>query len=125
MEIQSAVAGIATASAVMAGAALAGTMAGSLIAQIPAPTSEWAGLIGQMGIGGVLVWYLYYTTSVLMPRLHEQHQAAIDVIINQFREDLRLEREASRIVHEDLRELILRLQHRPCLLTDDPSDDKG
>jgi hypothetical protein len=89
------------------------------VAQIPPPASDWAGLVGQLGIGGILVWYLYYTTSVLMPKIHDQHHSAISEIVTQFREDLRLEREASQLIHEDLRELLVRLGKRPCLLEDD------
>ncbi len=119
MVLRSALVGAATISGVVAGAALAGTMVSTVISQAPPPASDWAGLVGQMGIGGILVWYLYYTTSVLIPRLHDRHQTAIRVIVSQFREDLRLERETGRVIHEDLRELILRLKHRPCLLNDD------
>jgi len=119
MGLRSAAAGAATISAVMAGAALAGSMFSTVVAQIPAPASDWAGLVGQLGIGGILVWYLYFTTSVLLPRIHDQHQAAIKDIVSQFRDDLRLEREASQAIHEDLRELLVRLGSRPCLLEED------
>ena len=48
------------------------------------PTGDlgnWLGFISNFGIGGVLVWYLYYTTSVLVPRMHDTHQSAIREIV--------------------------------------------
>jgi hypothetical protein len=124
MGFQHAVVGAATISFIMGSAALAGTMVSTVVAQIPPPASDWAGLVGQMGIGGILVWYLYYTTSVLLPRIHDQHQKAITVIVDQFREDLRLEREQSKAMHGDLRELLMRLGSRPCLLENEDTDSE-
>ncbi len=59
---------------------------------------------GPLGIGGVLVWYLWYTTSVTWPKKDEEHrkerteiQAAysktLDTIVERFDNSLTSERE--------------------------------
>jgi hypothetical protein len=85
--------------------------------------SEWLGFFSNFGIGGVLAWYLYYTTSVLAPRMHDAHQAAIRDIVSEFRSDLKEERTLRMKMHEDLMErhqdlraLLARLASRPCLV---------
>jgi hypothetical protein len=92
------------------------------------PTGDlgnWLAFISNFGIGGVLVWYLYHTTSVLVPRLHDTHQSAIREIVAEFRSDLKEERtlrmkmhEDLMEMHQDLRALLARLAMRPCLLDD-------
>ena len=80
--------------------------------------AEWINLFGQMGIGGILCWYLYFTTSVLMPRLYDAQQSGIRQIVEQFREDLQSERGLRMVMHDDLQTLLSRLSQRPCLLPD-------
>lgn len=97
------------------------------------PTGDlgnWLSFISNFGIGGVLVWYLYHTTSVLMPRLHDTHQAAIREIVAEFRSDLKEERtlrtkmhQDLMAMHQDLRSLLARLNTRPHLPEND--DQKG
>jgi hypothetical protein len=36
-----------------------------------------AKLVGNLGIVGVLVWYLYYTTSVTFPRICQEFQVSV------------------------------------------------
>ena len=48
---------------------------------------DWQTLFGQAGVVGVLVWYLYYTTSIAFPKV---------------RQDFRDELAADRKHHEDL-----------------------
>lgn len=93
------------------------------------PTGDfgnWLGFISNFGIGGVLVWYLYYTTSVLVPRMQDTHQAAIREIVAEFRSDLKDERNLRMQMHgdlmemhQDLRALLTKLGMRPCLLDDE------
>ena len=85
--------------------------------------NEWVSFLSSAGIGGVLVWYLYYTTSVLVPRMHDTHQAAIREIVAEFRSDLKEERtlrmemhQDLMEMHQDLRALLAKLGMRPCLL---------
>lgn len=85
--------------------------------------NDWLAFIANFGIGGILVWYLYYTTSVLAPRTHDAHQAAIREIVAEFRSDLKEERNLRMkmhddlmAMHQDLRALLAKLGMRPCLL---------
>lgn len=82
------------------------------------PELDWFSVFSNLGIGGVLVWYLYYTTSVLWPKIHETHQSAITAIIAEFRTDLREERQLRVSMHNDLQSLLQKLGQRPCLLPD-------
>jgi|GEM_PF-7086989 len=75
----------------------------------------WQLLIGQLGIGGALVWYLYYTTSVVFPRMHDEHREDMKLVINQFRDDMHQERQVRESMHGDVKVLLSRLGERPCL----------
>lgn len=33
----------------------------------------WGAIVGQLGVVAVLVWYLYYTTTVAFPRMSQSH----------------------------------------------------
>lgn len=75
-------------------------------------------LCGQAGIGGALIWYLWYTTAVAQPRLLREHRTTVSTLIHQFRDDLREER-ASRVrLAEDVSELVGQLKILPCASTD-------
>ena len=50
-------------------------------------------LVSSLGIGGVLVWYLYYNVSVVLPKKDEHFRAAVDQITERFTATLREERE--------------------------------
>lgn len=42
---------------------------------------EWIGtIIGQIGVVGVLVWYLYHTTTKTLPDLEDRHSKTIEDI---------------------------------------------
>lgn len=53
------------------------------------------GLVQAFGIGGVLVWYLYYNTSVAMPKLHDKYTDSMAAMAKEFTAALKEEREAS------------------------------
>jgi hypothetical protein len=63
-----------------------------------------ASLVGNVGIGGILAWYLYYTVTVVQPRL-----------LNEYREDLRQERIQRNGLYGTLRDLVDEMRARPCL----------
>jgi hypothetical protein len=85
-----------------------------------APELDWFGILSNIGIGGVLVWYLYYTTSVLWPKIHDQQSSAIREIVSEFRADLREERQLRIAMHSDLQQLLIKLGARPCLQDTSP-----
>lgn len=51
-------------------------------------------VISQVGISGVLVWYLYHTTTKTIPDLCANHQEAIDAMQKQYVDSLEKNREA-------------------------------
>jgi hypothetical protein len=54
-----------------------------------------SGLLSTFGIGGALVWYLYYNTAVTLPKLHEHYSAILNDVTKEFTAALKEEREAS------------------------------
>lgn len=61
-------------------------------------------LVGQAGIGGILVWYLWYTVTVSQPKM-----------LAEYREDLREERTQRNGLYRTLRDLVDELRVRPCM----------
>lgn len=66
---------------------------------------DWNTIIAALGPTGILVWYLWYTTSVALPKkdaeftavLNNKDQeftAVLNKIVTDFRDDLREERKA-------------------------------
>ena len=51
-------------------------------------------VISQLGISGVLAWYLYHTTTKTIPDLCSNHQKAIDNMQKQYVDSLEKNREA-------------------------------
>lgn len=47
-------------------------------------------LVGQLGVAGVLAWYLYHTTTKTIPDLTKQHNETMDKIATKFSDTLRL-----------------------------------
>lgn len=43
-------------------------------AAVVASGFNWAEVIGQFGLYSILAWYLYYNTSIAIPRLMERHE---------------------------------------------------
>lgn len=67
----------------------------------------WGAIVGQLGVVAVLVWYLYYTTTVAFPRMAQSHadqtqklvdchDETIDKLVTKF--DATLERNERRMV---------------------------
>ena len=74
-------------------------------------------LVTNLGVLGALVWYMYYTTAVTIPKIHithsedskalaENHTNSLDKITNQFSETIRDEREIRKQELEALRNWI-------------------
>lgn len=70
----------------------------------------WIQVFAQLGVAGILGWYLWYTTTVSFPRISEQHLArvddicknhdkALDSVMDKFSDELKHERQFHR---EDL-----------------------
>lgn len=69
-------------------------------------------LISSLGVGGVLAWYLWYTTTVQWPKMLDSFRADRD----DFRQELAEERRQRNGLYMTLRDLLDELRHRPCLL---------
>ena len=74
------------------------------------------GLIANVGIGGILAWYLWYTTSVSQPRQQEAQNEIWRRIVEEFREDMLLERNHRNGLCDAVRELTGELRQRPCIV---------
>ena len=59
-------------------------------------------LIGSLGIGGILAWHLWYTTSKVIPALVSDHRISLERVAGQFAESLADERRSRK---EELVEL--------------------
>jgi len=64
-----------------------------MIGQVEVTTDLISSLISTIGVGGVLVWYLYHTTSKTMPELTDKFLASQERIASEFSNSLRDERE--------------------------------
>lgn len=53
---------------------------------------DLSGLLSTFGIGGALVWYMYYTTSVAQPKLHEHYSKILTDLTKEFTTELKAER---------------------------------
>ena len=73
----------------------------------------WMTLFGQVGVAGVLAWYLYYTTTVTFPKISDSHlekierisdkqNATVEKVCESFESCIREERQARK---EELKEL--------------------
>ena len=67
------------------------------------PPEGLAQLFSSLGIGGVLVWYLYHTTTKTIPDLTTKHTTNIENVTNKFSDTLRDERTARREEIEELK----------------------
>jgi len=76
-------------------------------------------LVSSIGVGGVLAWYLWYTTSVQWPKMLESFREDRD----DFRRELAEERKQRNGLYMTLRDLLEELRHRPCLLNQDKKHD--
>jgi hypothetical protein len=63
-------------------------------------------LISTLGIGGVLVWYLYYTTTVTMPQRDQHYTDAITAITESFTDTLKEEREFRREETKEMKQIV-------------------
>ena len=54
---------------------------------------DWAAWAKELGTVAALVWYLWYTQSVSIPSLAKNFRETLDLIVGQFRQDLKEERE--------------------------------
>lgn len=56
------------------------------------PGIDWLAWLKELGVVAALVWYLWYTQSVSIPSLAKSFRETLDLIVGQFREDLKEER---------------------------------
>jgi hypothetical protein len=63
-------------------------------------------LVTNLGVLGALVWYLYYTTAVAIPRIVKDHDKAIKETTDNFTQALKEERLARKEELETLKEWI-------------------
>jgi hypothetical protein len=65
---------------------------------------NWGTIIGALGPTGILVWHLWYTTAVTLPRKDAEFRETLDKIVADFRAELKSEREARAAEIKALRE---------------------
>jgi len=65
-----------------------------------------SGLISTLGIGGALVWYMYYTTSVTLPARDDHYSNVLKEISANFTEALREERDFRRMETLEMKQII-------------------
>lgn len=75
----------------------------------------WINLFSTAGVGAVLAWYLYYSTTTLLPRSQAKYQATLDKLISDFREELASERATREPLRQSIVRLSRALNRRPCL----------
>lgn len=63
-------------------------------------------IVSTLGVSGVLVWYLYYTTAVTIPKRDEIYTASVERIANNFADTLREERQHRELEINELKEFI-------------------
>lgn len=91
--------------------------------QVTGELSNWGSVFANLGVAGILGWYLYYTQTVAFPRLAEQHLARLDTIcanhdkalgdaIEQFADGIREERATHRAELELLRTAMMQKLER-------------
>lgn len=57
-------------------------------------------LVSTVGVSGVLVWYLYHTTTKTIPDLAEKHSKSMESITERFTETLTETLEKEQAAHE-------------------------
>jgi hypothetical protein len=73
-------------------------------------------LVANVGVAGVLGWYLWYTASVQIPKAHNDHVASIEKLMDGFRTDIAEERHQRNGLYGTLRDLVEELRARPCIV---------
>ena len=66
-------------------------------------------LVANLGIGGVLVWYLYYTTTKTIPDIVDKHNTTIERISTQFTATIEKERVSRENESERTRQVMQRV----------------
>ena len=80
--------------------------AGGIIAASDGGMEPLTSLIGSLGIGGILAWHLWYTTSKVIPALVSDHRTALERVTGQFAESLADERKSRKDELVELRSWI-------------------
>lgn len=75
----------------------------------------WINLVSTCGVGTILAWYLWYTTTTTIPRLQDEFQKSLDGVVAKFGSELDAERQAREPLHSSVRQLCRILRRRPCL----------
>lgn len=63
-------------------------------------------LVSTLGVSGILAWYLYYTTSVTMPKRDEHYTSSVERITGKFADTLEAERHYREAEAEQLKKFI-------------------
>lgn len=63
-------------------------------------------IVSTIGVGGALVWYLWYTTSVAQPKRDEHYSKVLTEITSNFTQSLQEERVFRRQETAELKQLL-------------------
>lgn len=61
------------------------------VSMSPDSMSSWVGMVGTLGFA---VWYGYYVTAVLIPKINTENGELVKKIVTDFRDEMKLERDA-------------------------------
>lgn len=76
----------------------------------------WINLLSTGGVGVILAWYLYHSTTTTIPLLQSGFQKSLDKVVEDFRAELTEERAARERLQVSSARLARALRKRPCLL---------
>jgi len=78
-------------------------------------TMDWQGILGTAGVTGVLVWYLYYTTSFSNPRARQEFRE--ELAAQRAHDDATMARRDAQMekLCAELSSLAAQLSKRPCI----------
>jgi hypothetical protein len=78
-------------------------------------TLDWQAIFGQAGVVGVLVWYLYYTTSIAFPKVRQDFRDELASERNHHEGLMSEQRDQVTKLCDSLTRLSDELRTRPCI----------
>jgi hypothetical protein len=78
-------------------------------------TMDWQGILGTAGVTGVLVWYLYYTTSFAFPKVRQDFREELAAQRAHDEETMARRDAQMEKLCTELSSLATQLSRRPCI----------
>jgi hypothetical protein len=80
---------------------------------------DWQGILGTAGVTGVLVWYLYYTTSFAFPKVRQDFREELAAQRAHDEETMTRRDAQMEKLCAELSSLATQLSKRPCIRVGD------